>query len=98
MIICNNVSVLDYLFLEMAYAPLYTAVAINRESGKYGFRKVALWEIVFYAMGIKFPQEVGRAQFYDNLQALRDSCYVKRPLVLFPEGTKTNGRGILNFE
>lgn len=55
MIISNNVSLLDYLFLEMAYSPLYTAVAINKSNGKYGFRKLSLLEIPLHAIGIKFP-------------------------------------------
>jgi 1-acyl-sn-glycerol-3-phosphate acyltransferase len=37
--------------------------------------------------------------FYTDLKALRASLYVKsRPIVVFPEGTKTNGRGILQLE
>ncbi|CDW91471.1 UNKNOWN [Stylonychia lemnae] len=96
-IICNNVSLIDYLFLEMAYAPLFTAVAVNKQTGKYGFRKLSMLEIPFHAIGIKFPQEVDSSQCFESLLALKNSCYVKRPIVVFPEGTKTNGRGILSF-
>lgn len=54
-IICNNVSFIDYLFLELSYAPLYTAVAINRQTGKFGIRKLGVLEITGHAIGIKFP-------------------------------------------
>lgn len=38
-------------------------------------------------------------EFYSSLRELKDSQYLKsRPIVVFPEGTKTNGRGILSFE
>jgi hypothetical protein len=57
-IISNNVSLIDYLYLELAYSPIFTAVAINKQTGKYGFRKLSLLEIPFHAIGIKFPQEV----------------------------------------
>jgi len=56
-------------------------------------------ELPFYAVGIKFPQRVKEGDFYSSLRELKDSQYVKsRPLVVFPEGTKSNGRGILSFE
>lgn len=60
-----------------------------------------MFELPFFAIGIKFPKQVNQSEgnFYQDLKALRDSQYVKsRPIVVFPEGTKTNGRGILNFE
>ena len=52
-------------------------------------------------MGLKFPPEVKNTDgnFFTDLNALKASLYVKsRPIVIFPEGTKTNGRGILHFE
>eukprot|EP00347_Sterkiella_histriomuscorum_P002985 403366042 len=97
-IISNNVSLIDYLFLELCYAPLYTQVAINRQSGKFGFRVIGMLEVLRCAIGIRFPQEVDNGSFYDNLETLIASQKIKRPIVLFPEATKTNGRGILNFE
>lgn len=96
-IICNNASLIDYVYLELSYSPLFTTVAINAETKKHGFRKLAAWEIPFYAMGIMFPSEVAPNYIYDDLEKLRDSQYVRRPVVLFPEATKTNGRGVLDF-
>lgn len=70
MIICNNVCLIDYLYLELSYAPLFTAVAINKKTGKFGFRKLGLLEIPFYAMGLKFPQEVDDGQMFEDLHSL----------------------------
>jgi 1-acyl-sn-glycerol-3-phosphate acyltransferase len=96
-ILCNNACFIDYLFLEMAYSPLFTAVAINRENGKLGLRKLGMLEIMMHAIGIKFPQEVNPAHCYTDLTTLLNSQYTKRPVVIFPEATKTNGKGVLSF-
>lgn len=85
----------------MAYSPLFTTVCFDPKSNKYGFRKLSLVEIPFYAIGIKFPTELNEkdGNFFTDLRALRDSQYVKqRPVVVFPEATKTNGRGVLHFQ
>lgn len=58
-----------------------------------------MFETPFYALGLKFPTEVQCSKnFFTDLKTLRDSTYVKRTIVVFPEATKTNGRGILSFE
>ena len=91
-------SFLEFIFLEMAYGPVFTAVATR--NGKYGLRKIGMFELPFYAIGIKFPrEELNEANFFTDIGALKASLYVKnRPIVIFPEGTKTNGRGILHIE
>ena len=92
---CNNSSVLDYIYLEMAYSPLFTAVCQHKDTQKFGFRKLGFFEIIPYAMGLKFPIQVGQNELFDDLKKLRDSQYVMRPVVIFPEATKTNGKGVL---
>jgi 1-acyl-sn-glycerol-3-phosphate acyltransferase len=98
-IISNHVSFLEYIFLEKQYSPIFTQIA--ERDGKFGLRKLGLFEIPLAAMGLRFPPEVNaeEANFYSSLTDLRASLYVKsRPIVVFPEGTKTNGRGILQLE
>ncbi len=53
-IIANSICAIDYIFLEMAYSPTYTAVCFN-DKGKYGLRKVGIFEVLGQAIGIKFP-------------------------------------------
>ena len=72
-IISNNVSLLDYLYLEIQYSPLFTAVAINKETGNYGFRKLSIIEILTHAIGIKFPKEVSSSQVYHSIKDLINS-------------------------
>jgi hypothetical protein len=54
-ILSNNVCLTDYLFLEMKYSPVFTTVAINRETNLHGIRILGLFEILTHAIGIKFP-------------------------------------------
>lgn len=77
---------------------MFTAVAINKDTGRVGLQKLRLFSVLSHALGIKFPRQVDSTVFFDNIQALRDSLYVKRPIVIFPEATKTNGKGVLAFE
>jgi len=87
------VSLLDFVYLEMTYSPVFTAVATDGQ--KFGLRRVGLLELPFFAMGIKFPRS--DAAVVTDLDQI--AGYVsQRPIVIFPEGTKTNGRGILTFE
>ena len=84
--------------MEMAYGPVFTKVAVR--GGKQGFRVLGMLEIIREAMGLRFPVEVkeGDTNFYTDLAALRASLYVKsRPIAVFPEGAKTNGKGILQI-
>jgi hypothetical protein len=47
-----------------------------------------------HAIGLRFPKVEEGKQYLDLKKTLMDA-YIKRPLVIFIEGTKTNGRGVL---
>ena len=98
-IVCNQVSFLEYIFLEKEYGPVFTQVA--SKNGRFGLRKLGLFEIPLAAIGLRFPPEVKEddKNFFTDLGELRASLYVQgRPIAVFPEGSKTNGRGILQLE
>jgi hypothetical protein len=57
-ILSNQVSLLEFIFFEMAYSPMFTAIARRAQDGRYGLRKIGMLELPLYAMGIKFPTEV----------------------------------------
>lgn len=98
-IVCNQVSFLEYIFLEMEYGPVFTQAA--SKNGRFGLRKLGLIEIPLAAIGLRFPPEVkdDDKNFFTDLKELRASLYVQaRPIAVFPEGSKTNGRGILQLE
>lgn len=54
------------------------------------------------ALGIRFPDIVTEhnSSIFYSIKQLRDAGYLggRRPIVIMPEGTKTNGLGILNIE
>lgn len=60
-----------------------------------GIRPLAGLELVRRAIGVTPPQ------VYPNLflsfKQMRDQQYIKRPIVVFPQCARTNGRGVLNF-
>jgi hypothetical protein len=110
--LANHASVLDFFYLYNKYCPLIAKVVFYKDkSGKRaGVRELTMFEVFTHSFMIKFPQSEenvtdfsgaeGAMQggFYKDLKALRDSKYVKnRPIVLIPECTNTNGKGLLKF-
>lgn len=76
----------------------------NGES-KAGLRVLGPWEMITHSMGIRFPEVVKQEDpsIYFSIKELKENygflCYKgRRPVVIMPEGTKTNGLGILNIE
>ena len=63
----------------MAYSPTFAALCRGQESGRYGFRKLGMLEIVTYAIGIKFPKDVreNSGHFFTDLKQMRDSQYIR---------------------
>lgn len=53
-LLCNQVSLLDFVYLEMTYSPVFTAVATDGKG--FGLRRIGILELPFFAMGIKFPR------------------------------------------
>jgi len=76
-IITNQISLLEFIYLEMKYSPLFTAVCYK--AGKFGLRRIGILELPFYAMGIKFPQEVKESDtnFFTDISVLKASQYCK---------------------
>lgn len=71
LILSNQTSVLDFLFLEFAYSPVFTAIAFDSETGQVGLRKVGMFETLTFALGLKFPTEVQATNnFFTDLKQL----------------------------
>ena len=59
----------------------------------------------FNAIGLKFPETVTsqNPKIYYNIKDLMENCGIghykgKSPIVIHPEGTKTNGLGVLEID
>ena len=62
-------------------------------------------EMFYCALGLKFPETVSteHAGIYYNIKDLMNNTGVghykgRRPVVIHPEGTKTNGHGVLDID
>lgn len=94
--------------MYMTLSPIFTQIVIVKQKNgqsKVGLRKLGTLETIRCAIGIKFPEEVDEEpnNVYYSVKQLRDEdgfmCLRgTRPVVIFPEGTKTNGLGILNID
>ena len=73
---------------------------------KTGLRILNTWETITHALGLYFPETISGKDapgVYFSVKELKEAsgflcCKGRRPVVLFPEGTKTNGLGILNID
>jgi len=108
LLVCNQTCFVDWLYLIFRYSPTFTQIVIVKQPGgstKAGLRILSGWELFKHAIGLKFPEEVSEDPgyvYYSIKQLRQDSGFLwykgLRPVVVFPEGTKTNGLGILNIE
>jgi hypothetical protein len=60
-----------------------------------GLRVISGFELIKYAIGVKFPSS--RENLSSSFKQIYENQYVKRPLVFFPQCSRTNGRGVLDF-
>jgi len=95
LVITNRACIADILFLAMKYNPIFTKVDIDSK-GQVGIRRIKGRELFSFAVGISMPERTKHELFTDFVK-FRDSQADKdlRPIILFPEGTHSNGRGIL---
>ena len=106
--VCNQTCLSDWLWLSMKYSPIFTKIVIvEKRNGevKAGLRPLGILETVWHAVGIHLPETVTEdsPNIYYNITELKEKhgflWYTgRRPVVIHPEGTKTNGLGILNIE
>ena len=92
----------------MKYSPIFTKIVIvEKRNGetKAGLRPLGILETVWHAAGIHLPETVTEdsPNIYYNVTELKEKhgflWYTgRRPVVIHPEGTKTNGLGIFNIE
>lgn len=106
-IICNSSNFIEYVWLAQQYSPCFTRIVYvelpNGES-KVGLRILGSIETIFSALGLSFPETVTAesSNIYYSIKELQQAdgflCYKgRRPVVIMPEGTKTNGLGVLDI-
>lgn len=106
--ITNQTCFVDWLYLILNYSPVFTKIVIVKAQGnrKAGLRVLGLFETLFHAIGIKFPETINsdsNTKVYFSIKELKQNngflCKNPNvPVVVMPEGTKTNGLGIIDIE
>ena len=99
---------MDWLYLLLNYSPIFTKIVVVKAQGnrKAGLRALGVFETMTHAIGIKFPEVIdsgSSTKVYFNISELKAQnggiCKNKNvPVVVMPEGTKTNGLGIIDIE
>ena len=68
------------------------------KTNRAGLRPVGRFELIKRACGITFPAKVNGTLLFKSFKAVRESLHVQnRPLVFFPECTRSNGKGVLEL-
>lgn len=65
---------------------------VVRRASLVGFRKVSLLQIIMYTGSTPLDMSSGNSSSLEEIRSSAD-----RPLVIFPECTTSNGRGLLKF-
>ena len=95
-ILSNEGSVADFIYLAMTFSPLFVSIDfVDSKKDKMGLRPLTGWQLIKRAIGVTLPQE--HQNLYSSFKQIYDAGYTKKPIVVFPQCTKTNGRGVLNF-
>ena len=96
LIIANDTSLLEFLWLQVTFSPVYVVMDFDDKTNKTGLRPVGRLELIKRACGITFPARVDGGLLYKSFKEVREAMYVQnRPLVFFPECTRSNGKGVL---
>lgn len=81
-LICNQTSFVDWVFLCSWYSPIFTKIVVIKTpagSKKVGLRVLSNWETLWNALGLVFPEErIEQRQpytdVYFSLKKLRENC------------------------
>lgn len=91
----------------MNQSPLFTKIVYvelpNGET-KVGLRALGFFETLWCAIGLSFPEIITSESpnvYYNIKELIANSGFLhykgRRPVVIHPEGTKTNGLGVLEI-
>ena len=65
-LLCNETCIIQFVYLMTTYAPLFTTMDFDDKSGKAGIRALGMFEIVWRACGIKFPEKRPANELYPS--------------------------------
>ena len=95
-ILSSQNSIIDWLILAKNYSPKFLYIAKSKNNENDLFFELSFFTFFFYAIGIKFPKNNSKEKNkYFNLNKYLDNNKNGKPLVIFPEATKSNRLAVL---
>ena len=80
------------------FSPLIVVMDFDAKTGNAGLRPITWFENIGRAIGIRMPTTVAAGSTFKSFKAIRESRFIQnRPIVFFPECTRSNGKGVLEL-
>jgi hypothetical protein len=95
-IFSSQSSFIDWLILIYNYNPKILFIAKSKDNKKDSFIELSYFNIFAYGAGIKFDKYNQNKKYFDIVSYLRNKNK-KRPLLIFPEVTKSNRLAVLSI-
>ena len=93
-IISSQSSIIDWLVLAYNYSPIFLYIAKSKDNKNDSYIELSFFNFLFYGSGIKFPKYNKNKKYFD-LNNYLDNNKNSKPIVIFPEVTKSNRLAVL---
>ena len=95
-IISSQSSIIDWLVLGFNYNPKFLYIAKSKDNKNDAYVELSFFSLLFYGSGIKFPKYLSsKKNKYFDLNNYLDKNKNGKPVVIFPEATKSNRLAVL---
>ena len=97
-IISSQSSIIDWLVLAYNYNPIFLYIAKSKDSKNDAYIQLSFFSFLFYGSGNKFPKYISsKKNKYFDLNNYLDNNKNGKPVVIFPEATKSNRLAVLSI-
>ena len=93
-IISSQSSLIDWLVLAYNYSPKFLYIAKSKDNNTDAYIEISFFSFLFYGAGIKFPKYNKNKKYFD-LNNYLDNNRNGKPIIIFPEATKSNRLAVL---
>lgn len=93
-IISSQSSLIDWLILGYNYSPKFLYISKSKDNKNDAYIELSFFNFLFYGAGLKFPKYSNKKKYFD-LNNYLDKNKNGKPVVIFPECTKSNRLAVL---